>query len=158
MNCRRLFMTLRTAFASTIVPTLHAAVLLMPLAVVIGCGVPTHAGISLRGIVTLDGEPLPEGQLLFIPLEQGSQVRPLTIQDGEFSCDREHGLTAGTYRVEILVYESTGQLTRDPDLPAGYKTPDTRQVIPRKYNSQSILTCQLPQGGDEPLRFDLESR
>lgn len=63
-----------------------------------GCG---SGDSSLRGAITLDGDPLPNGAISLVPLDGGPTVGA-EIQDGAY---RIESLLAGRYRVDILSFQ-----------------------------------------------------
>ena len=68
------------------------------LLIILGCGPREAALVSVRGVVTLDGKPLPDGQISFITLGKVPNVIP--IMDGRF----EGEVPPGAKRVEIAAY------------------------------------------------------
>jgi hypothetical protein len=70
----------------------------------------THASrVAIRGVVTLDGEPLARGYVIFTPLDPDARVVPPVVAyvvntgpvRGEFSLSATQGPTPGRYRVEV---------------------------------------------------------
>src|SRR5688572_116279 len=77
--------------------SLCLAVVLLP-----GCGGsdgPERYAVS--GSVTLDGQPLDSGSILFGPEGDGGNGGGATITNGEYSIPADSGLVAGKYRVRI---------------------------------------------------------
>ena len=63
--------------------------------------------ISVRGRVDLEGKPLSEAVILFVPREAGRKKTGGEVIDGVYELQAETGLLPGTYRVEIcLLYTS----------------------------------------------------
>jgi acetyl esterase/lipase len=58
--------------------------------------------ISVSGIVTIDGKPMPWGAVAFIP-EDPSAPRAWTFSSGKFSIDAADGPVPGSYRIEVHV-------------------------------------------------------
>jgi acetyl esterase/lipase len=58
--------------------------------------------ISVSGIVTLDGKPIPWGGIAFIP-EDPNAPRAWAFSSGTFSIDAADGPVAGSYRIEVHV-------------------------------------------------------
>ena len=127
----------------------------------VGCGSRRFAPVS--GRVTLNGQPLANALVAFnpIPPEGSSEAGPGSIAttdaNGEYTLrvtpDRP-GALVGKHRVAITgmnlqVGESDRRQPR-----AG--RPLTKP-IPRRYNDQSELTCEVPPGGTDQANFDLQS-
>ena len=115
------------------------------LLIILGCGPREAAPVSVRGVVTLDGKPLPDGQISFITLGKVPNVIP--IMDGRF----EGEVPPGAKRVEIAAYcpaEITpDQLLGRPPSPGA----TVKNYLPVCYHAQSTLTATI---GDTPM--DLE--
>ncbi|MEX0641456.1 MAG: hypothetical protein WD468_02080 [Pirellulales bacterium] len=100
----------------------------------IGCG--RSSGLTrvvVRGDVTLNGSPVEEGHIHFMPIDgTAGPVTIARITGGKYVCDAKGGVPVGKQRVEILAW--------DPKLPPGGRGEPTRpQLIPEKYNEQSEL-------------------
>src|SRR5262245_39232003 len=66
------------------------------------------ARVPVKGQVKLDGQPLAEGVIRFIPDKAlAGQTVQAVVQNGEYQLDRTTGPVAGKHRVEI---EATGYL------------------------------------------------
>ena len=115
----------------------------------------------VSGTVTLDSQPLPEGIILFIPAgPAGEAVASATgkIENGAFSIPRTEGPVPGNYKVSIS----------QMDLPEGHvkiqlkkspkKTARTKEHLPAKYNSQTILKEEIKKGGASGLKYELQSK
>jgi hypothetical protein len=118
-----------------------------------GCGSENPLGRkALSGKVTLDGAPLPMGQIEFHPLEGGVQSGG-PINAGSYSIPAHAGATPGKYRVLIYdTYES-------PPLPPGHMPgddlpPPPKQKVPPEWNSKSKHEIEVKKEG--PFRFDFE--
>src|ERR1700733_7723987 len=77
-----------------------------------GCGPKTPVPVPVKGTVTLDGNPLPEGRISFITPGQVPEM--LDVKDGRF----EGKVKPGKKRVEVGAYRPT----RIPDhIPASMR-------------------------------------
>ena len=107
--------------------------------------------VSVSGTVTVDGQPLPAGDISFKPAEGVGATEATKIVDGEFSTE----VTPGKKKVEI-----NGWRQETPDLPADAPeagTPIQKQYLPAKYNQESTLEADVSDSG-EPLTFDLSTK
>ena len=114
------------------------------LLIILGCGPREVAPVSIRGVVTLDGKPLPDGQISFITLGKVPNVIP--IMDGRF----EGKVPPGAKRVEIAAY-CPAEIP--PDQLGGPPITGTmmKNYLPVRYHAQSTLAATI---GDTPM--DLE--
>jgi hypothetical protein len=133
------------------------------LAALVGCGesdaLPREA---ISGTVTLDGQPLKEGIIQFMPAVSATgegTVAGGPIREGKFEIARNEGPTPGSYSVTIL----SGGTGADP-LPAGTApgegTPNkpAKERIPAKYNAQTTLTAEVKKGDPNKFEFALTTK
>lgn len=117
------------------------------LLIILGCGPREAALVSVRGVVTLDGKPLPDGQISFITLGKVPNVIP--IMDGRF----EGEVPPGAKRVEIAAY-CPAEIPPDQLGGAPITGAMMKNYLPVRYHAQSTLTATI---GDAPmdLQFSL---
>ena len=114
------------------------------------CGGGAQATVEVSGLVTLDGQPLPDGQIAFLPEAGGGVGGSGPIKDGRYSVRAQPG-------------KNTVQITASKmlPLPAG-KTgmmgakEEARQYIPDQYNAKSKLTADV--GAVKEFPFTLTSK
>lgn len=105
-----------------------------------GCSESTTHG-TVQGTVTLDGEPLPEGVVRFVPTDRSTGTASAAITNGEYSATVPIGLN----RLEFSAPKVTGKQKM-------YETPDSptvdvvTELIPERYNLQSELQLQVDSG------------
>jgi hypothetical protein len=127
-------------------------------------GLPREA---VSGTVTLDGKPMPEGNIQFVPTETSTTsiaVNPgAKITDGSYSIPRESGPVPGTYKVVIYAGASGGAANPDTKkAPGGARDKMAQQklkpeLIPTKYNAQTELTAKVEAGKTNVFNFDLKT-
>lgn len=144
--------------ASRLSPFRHAAATrvlasLSGLVLLTGCS-DTTGRQEVSGEVTLAGQPLKEGQILFRPLEKGPTAAG-RIVDGAFRLDASKGPLPGPYKVSIESFETTGRKIALVDSP-GTKVDEQRQIIPPKYNARSELQETVVGGGENHFTFELQ--
>jgi hypothetical protein len=131
---------------------LRTMMLLACLASLAGCARSTEAAIS--GKVTLDGTPLDDATITFVPGAGGQrQAAWATISGGRYAIPASNGLGTGKFRVEIRALRAVGEKTHqnDPTLvPA-------REAVPSRYNSQSELIVDI-KSGENAADFALKSK
>ncbi len=101
----------------------------------------------VSGTVTLDGKPLPEGEVYFIQPGQAPSIFP--VKDGDFAGQAR----PGTHRVEICAYRARKDKVGSP---GQNMTPPPENYIPEKYNSKSELTAQVEPSGTKPFKFEIQ--
>ncbi|MBU4270334.1 MAG: hypothetical protein KKA28_00475 [Planctomycetes bacterium] len=126
------------------------------LLILLGC-TPATERQALEGTVALDGAPLAEGSILFLP--QPGTKGPTSggkIAQGRFSISPAGGAFSGVFRVEITAVRNTGRKVMDPRM--GNLIDETEQFIPVRYNRESELTAQVSEQGPNQFEFALESK
>lgn len=117
-----------------------------------GCGGRFEA--KLNGKVTLDGEPLPTGNVTFRPTEVGGSAAYARIDESGYyavQTGRDYGLPAGTYNVTVMAREKPAvQYGKD-----GAPPPSGKQITPDWYHSANTsgLTVDVKPGSN---RYDIE--
>jgi hypothetical protein len=115
-----------------------------PMLLTIGCGPTGPQKITIQGMVTLDGVPVPEGQVVFIPSDPALGAAGGAIADGKFTVTT----FKGPHRVEV---HAEKQLTRP--VPPG-APPEAGisfvSIIPKRYNEKTILTFDVQSSTDTP--------
>jgi hypothetical protein len=122
----------------------------------IGCSSSNRAVV--KGSVTLDGEPVDGGMILFFPANEqykADQGRA-EIKNGSYEIAAGKGPPPGNYRVEITWQKKTGKQVVSKGDPPNMED-ETIQVIPPQYNQKSQLTKEI-KAGDNKLDFPLTSK
>ena len=104
-----------------------------------GCGGPTQPAV--RGTVTLDGQPVENGGILF---ESAGGKAAAAVQGGRYEVPSYRNLSPGTYRVEVNWAKPTGK--KIPSSDPGMMMDETREAVPEKYNAKSTLTADVGPG------------
>ncbi len=117
-----------------------------------GCGGPDYHDVA--GKVTLDGQPLPDASITFMPeSEEGTAAVGRTDSAGNYRLGRgaeRFGTTVGQYRVRITTY----QAGNDQDHPP---IPPVPERVPAKYNIRSDLTAEVvPE--ENVIDYELDSQ
>ena len=119
-----------------------------------GCG---HGGrMSVEGTVTLDGQPLEKGGILFRPIAgTAGPTAGAEVIDGKFAIPGAGGPFAGQFTVQITAAGLTGRKVRD--LRTNEMVDEYAQCLPARYNSQSELTATVGEEGPNRFEFTLKS-
>ncbi len=117
--------------------------------------------VPASGIITLDGVPLVEADVEFVPQDiqpnenglGGSGGFANTDDQGRFEMytASNAGVEPGTYLVKIRK-TSQPEIT-DPEA----RVPPGKEMVPAQYNSKSDLVVELGDRGDTEIKFDLKS-
>jgi len=122
---------------------------------VLGCGDTRRE--TVRGTVTLDGQPLKAGAIRFLPMENtDGPSAGSKIVDGQFEVPKDKGVFAGKFKVQITARRPARTPTRDPA--TGEMVRGFEQYLPDKYNRLTELTAEVKAGEDNEFTFDLKSR
>ncbi|MFG0262599.1 MAG: hypothetical protein ACF788_09440, partial [Novipirellula sp. JB048] len=112
----------------------------------------------LGGTVTLDGTMLDQGTIEFHPIAQGS-VTGGKIVEGRFDIPAAQGAVPGQYEVRIFSTATDADAGAEPLGPPGPESevaPAPERIAPR-YNVESELTVDVPEGGVSDLSFALDA-
>ncbi|QDU60252.1 hypothetical protein Pan216_10910 [Planctomycetes bacterium Pan216] len=135
--------------------------------VILGCSLLGACGglsgpprCAVSGEVTVDGAPVEQGAITFVP-HQGTSgpVAGGAIVEGRFAISERKGPLPGKYLVRIRGSKKTGRLI---DVPPDSVNPDGEQVeeiieiVPTRYNEASDLVRELVPG-DNRIAFELSS-
>jgi hypothetical protein len=107
--------------------------------------------VTVRGEVTLDGKPLEEGLITYVPVD-GKAPNAAAIKGGKYRLEGARG----AMRVQITAPVVTGQRK-------AYDTPDSPLIdvlgerVPEQYNTKTKLTATLEKG-ENVLNWELRSQ
>ena len=118
-----------------------------------GCG--TKRAASIHGQVTLDGQPITAGNIVFLPTDAAGSRAAAAIEQGTYVISTSDKLLPGSYRVEISWHKPTGRKIASAD--PGILIDETREAVPAKYNVESTLTAEIKRG-DVQHDFALSSK
>jgi hypothetical protein len=125
-----------------------------------GCGASDNLPReAVSGAVAVEGKPLKSGLITFLPNEPNTPTQGGTlVLEGKYSIPKTQGLVPGKYRVVItspedkpeVIVDKTNNMPGMPPVPA-------KEVIPKQYNSESLLTAEVTAGGKNVFEFNLVS-
>jgi len=99
---------------------------------------------TISGTVTLDGQPLNEGLIRFVPVDGQSATSDAPIKNGRYTAQ----VPTGERRVEITAPKVVGKKKM-------YDTPDSPEVdvveelLPPQYNVQTTLKTTVKKGANQ---------
>jgi hypothetical protein len=120
-------------------------------ALLVGCSDNRTAEVS--GTVNVDGQPVEQGSISFIPAEGKGVTSGSDIKDGKYSVAKA---STGSSKIQIRVPKVTGKkkLYDAPDSP----TRDTfSEALPKKYNDDTELRFDVQPGKNEKS-WDLSTK
>lgn len=125
-----------------------------------GCGGSTGpVTVTVSGSVSLNGKPVPSGQIIFNDVAGVEKAYAGLIQDGEFSFPS----TLGQKKVSISSpQEVIGKSTvvgGTPGDPVSTENPalEIVEAIPSRYNETTTLTADVTSNGENEFPFELTS-
>ena len=119
----------------------------------VGCGKP--GPVPIEGIVTLDGQPLVDAEVIFKP-DQGRPSVGRTDESGRYKLmytQEEKGAAPGHHQVMISTFIEADDSSADPKIQEGRK-----ETVPAKYNKQTTLEAKIERKGQAELNFELQSK
>lgn len=108
----------------------------------------------VSGIVTLDGEPVGPGIVVFSPVNSSKPATGSVESDGTYllNTNRESGLSPGRYQVSLSVREVPQNMQR------GDRPPPGKLLIPDKYESTATSGLEFEVvPGDNTIDIKLTS-
>jgi hypothetical protein len=136
--------------------TLVAVVLGFALA---GCGGGSPKTVPVSGKVLLDGKPLPDAVVQFMPVgAEGKEPLPSSVgttgPDGRYSLVLQSsaskaGAVVGKHKVTITLGAGGG---------SSEAARTVHRQLPQRYNRKTELECEVPAGGRDDANFDLKSQ
>ena len=139
-------------------------ILLLSTCVLVGCD---DGSVVVQGTVTVDGEPLTNGRLMFRPIDgNGQNAYGLVSSSGKFqlrSAESKNGAFPGTYRVMVIhkpeiTKKQQQSLKRQAaglaleELTVNYASPkDLELVIPAEGTESLDLTISRKKGWEKTI-------
>jgi hypothetical protein len=112
-----------------------------------GCNNAGPKTYRVTGTVTLDGQPLKEADILFLPLDPALGPDAGQIRDGKFAFQAK----AGPKRVAI-------RASRPSRIPTAMgETTIWKNYLPSRYNSQTTLQAEVSPQSDNDFTYHLQA-
>jgi hypothetical protein len=128
-----------------------ASVITVVLLISTGCGGQVRRAVA--GTVTLDGQPLDQAVVQFVPLDAGGRKTGAPIAAGRYAVPQDVGLLPGRYRVEIA-----DDPPIDPTMRPDQVRQQARRRLPVSYSTSSPLTVEVAANGSPDFDFELASK
>lgn len=134
-------------------------------ALICGCGGGDETELpraAVSGTVTLDGQPLKEGVVRFVPIEGTSGPKTsAVVSNGRFQSDEWTGPVVGRHRIEIESTDDGGYAMDDEQAIQKLKQSGIRRIavvrVPAIYNTHSRLTETVTADGPNEFQFELKT-
>jgi hypothetical protein len=129
-----------------------AAVLLLALLVLIGCG---ETASEVTGKVTVDGQPVAKGTIAFYPADGKGKTSGGDITDGTYTVS----VPRGTMKVAITKPKVVRTKKLYPDDPKSKEVEVTEESLPPKYSDPEKTELRLDvTGGKVEKNWELTSK
>lgn len=128
---------------------------LLFLVLLLGCS-PSDRG-EVSGTVKLDGLPIEEGSIQFIPVEgtTGPSAGAIIAQ-GKYHIPASHGAAVGKNRVELRAFKLSAKKIQDPTALPGTTTSERVPAFPPEYNDRSTVVKDI-RSGSNTIDFDVQT-
>jgi hypothetical protein len=123
------------------------------------CSDPYAGRYAVSGTVTLAGQPLDAGAVVFEPLDgQGTQATA-PVAAGSYRIPREQGLKAGRYRVRLSAPDGKTTVNEEEaGGPGGTANVTFADLIPPDWSTQSKHEVTVEAGGTNEFPFAVPNR
>jgi hypothetical protein len=132
-----------------------------------GCSDPYGGRMEVTGSVTLEGQPLKDGLIMFSPLDQQDTPSGASIVNGKYDIPRQNGLKPGKYLVRLTsgdgktIARGARQDKNAPKEQAAAPGGSTNIVsldrIPEEWNVRSKQEREVKANGVNRFDFDIPS-
>lgn len=104
---------------------------------------------EVTGAVTIDGQPVPDGDIIFLPADTGAAPEPDKVVDGRYTVRAR----AGFKKVSVSASKIIPGGAR-----GGGNEPVPEEYIPERYNSRTELTAEVTPDGANVFDFTLTTK
>ena len=109
--------------------------------------------LQVTGTVTLDGQPIPEANILFKDPNGENKSYFASVKEGSFSTKIEAGK-----RIAIISANRQSKDKMVDNAEGTGKEPAMEQYLPAKYNEKSTLEIEVKPDSENQFPFDLKSK
>jgi hypothetical protein len=120
--------------------------------ILVGCSDPYAGRREVTGTVTLEGEPLKTGIILFTPLDGQDTQGSTPLANGEYRITRVQGLKPGKYLVRITAGDGKTPTNSEIGQPGGNANIVSWDLIPDDFGYNSKQQVEVK--ADAENRFD----
>jgi hypothetical protein len=122
-----------------------------------GCSADQYAGrMAVSGAVTLAGQPLKDGSIIFVPLDAQGTESGAAITAGAYTVPRESGLKPGKYLVRITAGDGrTPDTEAEAAAPGGSTNIVSVDLVPADWNTRSKHEVEVKADGANKFDFNI---
>jgi hypothetical protein len=123
-----------------------------------GCTDQYAGRLPVSGTVTLEGQPLKEGSIQLLPLENQDTQTGSAIVDGKFTIEKRDGLKPGKYMVRITSGDGVTPANSNEEEaagPGGSTNIVSVDRIPADWSDQSKQQIEIKAAGDNVFKFEI---
>jgi hypothetical protein len=122
-------------------------------AVPAGCADRYGGRQAVRGEVTLQGQPLKEGVIAFVPLDGQGTQSGAPVVNGAYAVPRASGLKPGKYLVQLTAGDGKTPHDEEAAAPGGSANIVSFDLIPEEWNVRSTQKVEVRKDGDNKFDF-----
>jgi hypothetical protein len=134
---------------------IHSPVLLTVTVLLAGCFDSYGGRMAVSGAVKLEGQPLHDGSITFVPLDGQDTQGGAGILNGEYSIDRQHGLKPGKYLVRLTSGDGKTPVKEEEIAGPGSTNIVSVDRIPPEWNTASTQQVEVKASGSNKFDFDI---
>ena len=121
---------------------------------IVGCGGETGPQtITISGEVTFNGEPMPDGDIIFRPDDRNLAADAGKIQAGKYSMECKPGKKTVEIRGRRTVAGA-----KEQTLETGESGTETEQYIPLEFNDKTTLKADVTESVEKTFDFALTGK
>lgn len=138
------------------IPLVAGLVLITPF---VGCNEAPYDFAPVSGVVTLDGEPLVDARVTFMPKRQGNSLVSgpdsvgRTDSEGRFELETITGYSGAIVGKHTVRLSTLKQKVAEDGETFLETSPE---LVPAHYNSASKLVAEVPSNGGDDFAFELQ--
>jgi hypothetical protein len=139
-------------------PFILCALALLMAALVSACG-DSHGGRKeVSGAVQLEGEPLKDGSITFVPLDGQDTQGGGPITGGTYKVPRASGLKPGKYLVRISAGDGKTPADEEAGNPGGSTNIVSVDLVPAEWNVKSTRQIEVTEKGENRFDFTIPKK
>lgn len=128
------------------------------IAVLAGCNASNTHQATVSGHVTLDGQSVEQGSILFTPIDgTPGVVTGGEIKDGQYRLVAAKGPAVGWNRVEVRAVRKTGKMIPKGLGGTGEMVAEQVEAVAPRFNAQSTLKIEV-KPGENTADFEVTSK
>jgi hypothetical protein len=118
-----------------------------------GCAGSPDGRQAISGTVTLEGQPLDQGQIMFFPEEGQDTVGGAPVLNGKFKIDSKQGLKPGRYLVRLTAGDGKTPNNEEAGAPGGSTNIVSVDRIPDDWGIRSTQKIEVKSSGSNKFDF-----